>query len=123
MIPEASEVEEPDWDDYLLHEPSQESIRSFLVARDNAQTADAKLQAALDEMYAGLEGEVKAIMSIAFKIRDEEEHKCTALERDIEDTIMQNQKRREILQESLEESAKQAAGVFATLLSRLGMKR
>ena len=58
-------------------------------------------------------------MQIAADVHNQHEETLAELEDDIQHHLMQNSKRQAALQEKLEESAKQAQGLFARLLSRL----
>jgi hypothetical protein len=80
------------------------------------------LEHALDEIHAGLQAEVDTIINVAVEIHDEHESSCIEVEQDIEYNLMENNRRRVALHQRLEDSAKQAQGVFASLLSRLSMK-
>lgn len=103
-------------------QPSRDIVRAFLSARSNLQNSEETLSQALDEIHAGLKAEVNEIVQIVVDFHNEHETRCLELERDIESTIVENCKRRKALQSRLEESAKQAQGFFANLLSRLSQK-
>jgi hypothetical protein len=76
----------------------------------------------LDDIHEGLKAQVEAIIQAAVDIHEQHHTTCMALEDDIQYHLMENSKRRACLQEKLEESAKQAQGLFANLLSRLSQK-
>jgi hypothetical protein len=80
------------------------------------------LSHALDEIHEGLKADADAIVQIVVEFYDQHENQCQSLEDDVQYHIAQNCKRRETFQHSLEESAKQAQGLIANLLSRLSQK-
>ena len=107
------------WEELGDSEFNREKIRCFLSARENFQGAEETLSQSLDDIHEGLKAEVEAIVQVAVEIHNEQENAFLALEDDIQYYLMENSKRREVFQERLEESAKQAQGLFANLLSRL----
>lgn len=112
---------DPDWDELSSTENCQ-SIKSFLLTREEFQSANETLSTSLDEIHEGFKAEIDSILQVAVDIHNYQDSACGELEDDIKLHIIQNSKRREKLQQSLEESAKQAQGVFANLLSRLAQK-
>ena len=119
---QSSSSDDPDWDELGDSEVNREKIRCFISARECFQSAEESLSQSLDDIHEGFKTEVEAIIQVAVEIFNEQDSTCLAQEDDIQYYLMQNYKRREALQESLEESAKQAQGLFANLLSRLAMK-
>ena len=113
---------EPDWEELEEFQPTRENIRHFLEARERFQNAEEALRQTLDEVHEGLKAEAEAIVQVIVDFHDEHESSCLALEDDIQHYMVQNSKRRASLQTMLEESAKQAQGRFANLLSRLSKK-
>lgn len=97
-------------------------IQRFLAAREHFQHAAEVLSQDLDEIHAGLRAQVEAIVQVAVDIHDHDEKAYNSLEDDIQFHLMENEKRRANLQEKLEQSAMQAQGLFANLLSRLAQK-
>jgi hypothetical protein len=114
--------DDPDWDELGDSECNREKIRCFLHAREQFQSAEDALSQNLDDIHEGLKAKVEAIMQAAVDIHEQHHTTCMALEDDIQYHVMENCKRRACLQEKLEESAKQAQGLFANLLSRLSQK-
>jgi hypothetical protein len=114
--------DDPDWDELGDSECNREKTRSFLHAREQFQSAEEALSQNLDDIHEGLKAEVEAIIQAAVDIHEQHHTTCMALEDDIQYQVMENRKRRACLQEKLEESAKQAQGLFANLLSRLSQK-
>jgi hypothetical protein len=80
------------------------------------------LSAGLDNIHEGFNVEIESILQVAVDIHEEHNTACLALEDDIQFHLIQNHKRQGALQKSLEDSAKQAQGLFANLLSRLTQK-
>ena len=114
---------EPNWDELAEHEPSRPHIQRFLDARSNFQQANMSLEHFMDEVYAGLELEVQNIIDKVGEVYRDQEEVCTEMERNIEHYIMNNHRRREDCQKQIEESEKKMSGLYASLLSRLGIKR
>jgi hypothetical protein len=110
---------DPDWEELPEFEPTRDNSRSFLEARARLQNAEEALSQSLDEIHDGLKAEVDAIVQIVVDFHDQHESACLSLEDDIQYHLMQNCKRRVDFQKRLEESAKQAQGLFANLMSRL----
>ena len=73
----------------------------------------------MDDVHAGLESEVAAILQIASNLYEQHETVCLESEDEIEYFVMENYERRSDLQKELEKSAHAAQGLFANLLSRL----
>ena len=65
---------------------------------------------------------MEGIVGVAVKIHSEHESNCVAKEQDIQYHLAENCKRRGILEDRLQESAKKAQGVFANLLSLVTKK-
>eukprot|EP00980_Cylindrotheca_fusiformis_P003215 scaffold732_cov114-Cylindrotheca_fusiformis.AAC.3 len=114
--------DDPDWDELGNSECNLDKIRSFLQARSQFQSSEEALSQNLDEIHEGLKVEVEAIIQVAVDIHDQHHSNCMSMEDDIQYHLMENCKRRVSLQQKVEESAKQAQGVFANLLSRLYQK-
>jgi hypothetical protein len=110
---------DPDWDELTVYEPSRDNVRIFLTARDKLQASEDHLSGALDEIHVALKAEVQAILQVAADLHDHHESICMDLEEDVQFNVVSNHKRRGELQKSLEDSAKQAQGVFAQLLARV----
>lgn len=113
---------EPEWDELAEFEPTSDNVRCFLEARERFQHAEERLSQALDDIHAGLKAEADAIVQILLDLHNRHESNCLSFEHDIQYHLIQNGKRKAALQKSLEESAKQAQGLFANLLSRLSHK-
>lgn len=113
---------DPDWEAFGDTPSNQNKIQQFLTAREQFQHAAEVLSHDLDDIHAGLRSQVEAIIQVAIDIHDHDEKSFLALEDDIQFHLVQNEKRRASLQEKLEQSAIQAQGLFANLLSRLAQK-
>ncbi|CAJ1961951.1 unnamed protein product [Cylindrotheca closterium] len=113
---------ELDWEALGDTPTNRNKIRGFLTAREQFQHAAEALSQDLDDIHAGLRAQVEAIIQVAVDVHDQDEKTCFTLEDDIQFHLMENEKRRANLQEKLEQSAMQAQGLFADLLSRLAQK-
>jgi hypothetical protein len=113
---------ELDWEALGDTPTNHNKIRRFLAAREQFQHAAEALSQDLDDIHAGLRAQVEAIIQVAVDIHDHDEKSFFALDDDIQFHLMENEKRRANLQEKLEQSAMQAQGLFADLLSRLAQK-
>ena len=113
---------DPDWE-VLGDTPSnRDKIQRFLTAREQFQHSAEVLSHHLDDIHAGLRAQVEAIIQVAVDIHDRDEKSFLALEDDIQFHLGENQERRANRQEKREQSAMQAQGLFANLLSRLAQK-
>jgi hypothetical protein len=101
------------------YEPSRENVRIFLTTRDKLQASEDHLSSVLDEIHVALKAEVQAILQVAADLYDHHESICIDMEEDIQSNLMNNHKRRNELQKSLQDSAMQAQGLFAQLLARV----
>jgi hypothetical protein len=110
---------DPDWDELAEHEPSRDDVRVFLTTCDKLHASEDHLSSALDDIHVALKAEVQAILQVAADLYDHHESICMDMEEDIQSNLMNNHKRRGELQKSLEDSAKQAQGLFAQLLARV----
>jgi len=112
--------EDPDWEELFEYRPSRETILSFLDERDMRSISIQNIQESLNHIQAELESEVDAIALVASDLYNEQETFYREFEEEIECYAMENHERRCNLQKQLENSAQQAQGMFANLLSRLG---
>ena len=112
--------EDSDWEELVQYEPSRKTILSFLDERVKRNHTMRNFAESMDDVHAGLESEVAAILQIASNLYEQHETVCLESEDEIEYFVMENYERRSDLQKELEKSAQQAQGLFANLLSRLG---
>lgn len=111
---------DPNWEEIAeSFEPAHRTVQSFLGSREKLRLADEALSQALDEIHDGLKADADAIVQVVVAFYDRFEDETVALEQDIEFHLMNNCERREAFQTSLQESAKQAQGLIANLMSRL----
>lgn len=110
---------DPNWDEICDYEPARDNARDFLAAREKLRDADDALSHALDEIHSGLKGDADAVAQVVLDFYTEHENESLTLQQDIQYHIMNNCQRRDALEESLQESAKQTQGIIANLLSRL----
>ena len=73
----------------------------------------------MDEIHGGLKADAEAITKVALDFYAHHETTTTAWEHNIQHLLMSNAQRRQVFEETLRESSKQAQGLFASLLSRL----
>ena len=88
--------------------------------REKGNYARGNFGEVMDEVHAGLETEVQAVLDIASNIFHQTKEACLESEEEIENLVMENYERRRNLREELEKSAREAQERFARLLSRLG---
>lgn len=116
---EAQPCDDPNWTEIAQYGPARETTRSFLAAREKLRDADDALSQALDEIHSGLKADADAITQVVIEFCNQFESASLELEQDIQFHLMNNCQRRDAFQTSLQESAKQAQGLIANLLSRL----
>lgn len=119
---EDAENGDPNWESLGDTPANRDKIQRFLAARKKFQNAREVLSNDLDDIHAGLQAQVGAIIQVAVDIHDQDEKSSLAFEEEIQYLLMENEKRRANLQKNLEDSAMQAQGLFANLLSRLAQK-
>lgn len=115
--------DEPNWDKIAEFQAARNNVHFFLAAREKFRDTDDALFHAMDVIHSGLQANADAILQVVIDFYNKYEEYSVALEHDIQYLLMTNCQRREALQERVEESAKQAQGLFADLLSRLGQRR
>lgn len=119
-IPNAEDgTTDPTWEEIAAFEPARDSVQTFLASREKLRLVDEALSQALDEIHDGLKADADAIVQVVVEFYDQFENETMRLEQDIQFHLMNNSERRDAFQKSLQESAKQAQGLIANLMSRL----
>ena len=113
------EDQEPDWDTIAQDGPARTDAPIFLAAREKLKAAEDQFAAALDEINAALKQSIDDLLNTAANIHNIQLEKLEALEADLKHSFVGNHEARVEMQTNLEQSAKNAQGLFAQLLMRV----
>jgi hypothetical protein len=117
---EDGDVEEPNWETIAQeHESSRDNIRRLLQARDDMEAAEECFAMALQEIQAGLKECTATILQATVDLHQDAAERLDGRQVDIQEGIASNFRRNQQLEKAIEESAKQAQGVFSSLMARL----
>ena len=114
-----SEDLDPDWEELAQYEPTQENIRRFLEERERFRAADEHFRATLDDIYANLKMTFEKMVNVSAEVHESVAETMDEKQVDIQQHMVSNLQRRQDLQKALEEKAKQAQGIFASLMARV----
>lgn len=112
---------EPDWESLLNqdHSPTAERVRRFLETRERLQTAEDQFRAAMDDIHNKFISTTDDLLQIAIDVHNPLDDALGSEESELQYYLVRNYQRRQDLARAVEESAKQAQGVFARLMARV----
>lgn len=116
---EEEEEDEPDWENIIQHEPAKTDVPIFLSARELRDQADIRFAQALDECDLSLKHLVDEILGVAADLYNAQRSELELMEENLRQSFVENEEKREIMHQKLEQSANAAQGLFAQLLMRV----
>ena len=94
-------------------------IHQFLKSRERLQAAEDQFSLAVDEIHGKLTATTQDILQIAIDVHNPLDDALSSEESELQHYLGSNFERREALARAVEESAKQAQGLFARLMARV----
>lgn len=116
---EEEEEDEPDWEKIIQHEPAKTDVPIFLSARELRDQADIRFAQALDECDLSLKHLIDEILGVAADLYNAQRSELELMEENLRQSFVENEEKREIMHQKLEQSATAAQGLFAQLLMRV----
>ena len=111
--------DEPDWNSIMLHEPARTEVPNFLAARSRLEGANERFAIDLDTFHESLKHSMGGLIGVVTLVLNDRADRLVELEENLKYDYIQNEKTRVMLQAKLEESARAAQGLFASLLMRV----
>jgi hypothetical protein len=115
--------DEPNWNNIMLHEPARSEVPNFLAARSRLEGANERFVIDLDTFHEALKQSMGGLIDVVTLVLNDRADRLVQLEENLKYDYIHNEKTRSELQAKLEESARAAQGLFASLLMRVAQPK
>ena len=115
--------DEPNWNNIMLHEPARSEVPNFLAARSRLEGANERFVIDLDTFHEALKQSMGGLIDVVTLVLNDRADRLVELEENLKYDYIHNEKTRVMLQAKLEESARAAQGLFASLLMRVAQPK
>ncbi|KAL7550475.1 hypothetical protein ACHAWF_013697 [Thalassiosira exigua] len=103
----------------MRHEPARDEVPIFLAARGRRDGANDRLALGLDALHDSVTQSMDGLVEVVTTLLDARAQKLYDYEVNLKNDYVYNEKSRASMQAKLQESAKAAHGMFASLLMRV----
>ncbi len=111
--------DEPCWDEIMQRDSSRSEVSAFLAARRRRDEANEGFAAGIDILHDSVQGSMDGLVDIVNTLFNDSATKLYGYEMNLRNDYVNNEKTRSDMQAKLEESARAAQGMFASLLMRV----